>query len=91
MTDPTELVVDAIATYRLTRLVQEDSLLDRPREWVLDRWGHRKAAELVTCPWCAGVWVAAGVVAARVLFPRAWPVCARVLAASAVTGLLSER
>jgi hypothetical protein len=48
-----------------------------------------KLATLVTCRWCAGVWVAFGVVAARKLAPRPWDYVARALAASSVAGLLA--
>jgi hypothetical protein len=36
------------------------------------------------------MWVGAAVAVARWLFPRAWPVAARVLAASAVTGYTEQ-
>ena len=39
-----------------------------------------KLARLITCRWCAGVWIAAGVVGARSLAPRAWTPVARALA-----------
>lgn len=45
--------------------------------------------ELVTCPWCAGFWVAAGVVAAR-SWLGFWPILGTVLAISAVVGLLAR-
>lgn len=124
----TELVLDALATYRLTKLVTDDSLLDGPRDAVvrwsfirswrgpLDdplqrtlRWEGQpvdttpepgewadyaradptapKLATLLTCRWCAGMWVALGVVVARAAAPKAWAPLARALAFSAVAGL----
>ncbi len=50
-----------------------------------------KMAVLATCPWCASVWCAAGVVALRRLVPRAWGPVAEVLALAAVAGLVAER
>lgn len=38
MTDPVVLVIDALAIYRLSRLVTSDTLLDTPRNWLLRRW-----------------------------------------------------
>jgi hypothetical protein len=38
MWEPLTLFVDALAIYRLTRLVVRDSLLDPLRWWVLNRW-----------------------------------------------------
>lgn len=88
-----DLTVDALAVFRIVRFLQQDSLIDRPRNAVLSRLDatHPKLAELGACPWCISPYVAAGVIVARWSFPRAWPVAARVLALSAVTGLLSER
>jgi hypothetical protein len=56
-----------------------DSLQDPPR-----------LATLVTCRWCAGMWIAAGVTAARLAAPRAWDVAARGLALSAGAVLLAR-
>jgi hypothetical protein len=50
-----------------------------------------KAAVLVTCPWCVGMYVAAGVVAARAVAPRLWGPVARVLAVAAIAGELGAR
>jgi hypothetical protein len=36
--DPWLFVVDALAVYRLTRLIVRDSLLDPLRWWILNRW-----------------------------------------------------
>lgn len=116
---------DALAAYRLTRLVTADTILAEPRN-AIARWAYHRAAmakpaeplpelaytelagpqpwadlamddpdapklaTLVTCRWCAGVWVAFGVVAARRLFPRAWQPVARALALSAGAALLAR-
>jgi len=36
--DPLTLLVDCLAVFRLTRLIVEDGILDRPRAWVLTRF-----------------------------------------------------
>lgn len=134
--DPIELAVDALAAYRITRLVtadvitepirhkivrdayqrawrrydatvlgdlaQDDNTLwdtvgedfgpeDRAEGETLEDAVARdhdapKLATLVTCRWCTGVWVAAGIVVARRVAPRAWAPVARgaALAAGAV-------
>lgn len=116
-----ELLVDALAAYRLTRLVTEDTITEGLRReivaaaYVYDGeeergWEgtqqpvseyvaeHRmdagpmavpKLADLVTCRWCAGVWVALGVVAARRVAPRAWAPLARALAFSSAAALVA--
>ncbi len=89
-------VVDALAVYRITRLVVDDVILDAPRErmfgWLDGRSSARpsKVAELLDCSWCVAVWVAFGVVGLRGVLPRAWAPVARGLALSAVAGLISE-
>ena len=47
------------------------------------------AADLVTCRWCASVWLALLAVAARRLAPRLWDPLARALAFSAAAALLA--
>lgn len=92
MTDkPAEVVLDAIAVYRLVRLLQQDTLPPLPavREKLMDRYGAHPLSELIDCPWCLSIWVGAGAVVARRFTPRLWGALARVLASSAVTGLLS--
>ncbi len=85
------LLLDAVATYRLTRLLIEDDLLDRPRAAVFERLaGHPKLTELASCPWCLSVWCAFGVLAARRFAPRAWDPIARALTFSAMAGVMSE-
>lgn len=115
------LVVDAVAAYRLTRLVTDDEILHRQREafiartyrwaspaenavdagiltggtWtetaIVDTADHAapKLATLVTCRWCAGIWIGFGVVAARRLAPRAWAPVAEALSVAAAAALLA--
>lgn len=72
MPDLLIFVVLSLATYRVARFLVLDSLIDGPREalhaWLTKpeslsvwRW---KVAELMGCPYCVTVWVAA----ANVLF-----------------------
>ena len=56
-----------------------DSIDDPPR-----------LATLITCRWCAGMWIAAGVTAARLIAPRAWEPVSRGLALSASAVLLAR-
>lgn len=94
--DTVWLTVDALAVYRLSRLVTRDSLplVKRPREALVRRGqrGHSLTwwAELVTCPWCVSMYLAPIVLGARAYAEVAWSPLALVLAGSAVAGLLSE-
>lgn len=95
-------VVDALAAGRLTRLVTTDTfppvrilrdrILERfdPGAEIRKRGGELPAvAELVTCNWCAGFWISAGVVTARAVAGRWWDPVAKALAASMVVGLVA--
>lgn len=95
-----DLVVDALAVHRLTRMVIEDRV---PLGWLRSSIVRRAYAkrendatggqpyvvELLSCPWCMSVWVAFGVAVVRRFVPRVWRPLAQVLAASSVTGLLA--
>lgn len=83
-----ELVVDALATYRITRLVVEDTITQPLRDLVESgTWLDR----LIECPWCVGVWVGMGVAAARAIAPRQWTPVARGLACAAAAALIVVR
>ena len=49
-----------------------------------------KLATPLTCRWCAGVWVAAGVTVARLAAPRVWDPIARGLTAAAAAALIAN-
>lgn len=104
-TEPTLLVLYALAVYRLTRLVVADTITAPIRDRLMASayprgadvhhpprrvWGW--VVELVGCPWCVSVWLAAGWAGLAYLLPvRVSALLAFVLAASAVAGLLSSR
>lgn len=70
----------------------EEDLARSAREWdgVVDTDDAApKLAVLVRCPWCVGIWVAAGVAIARTR-PRWWAPAARALAAAQVAGLIAD-
>jgi hypothetical protein len=55
-------------TYRVGRFIVLDTMIDTPREklmvWLEEhpRWLWAKLYELIGCPWCVTIWVAAGAV-----------------------------
>ncbi len=101
----TLLVLDALAVYRLTRLVCADTITAPLREWLV---GTRPAVErqlsgsrimiaarprvaaFITCPWCVSPWLSAPVIACQALAPSVWIYPACVLAFSATAGVISE-
>jgi hypothetical protein len=78
-----DLVIDVLATSRLTRLATEDELTQPFRDYVTGRWQGSKLAYFVTCPFCVSVW--AGLVVAGSPLPR-W--VKRTLACSEATILV---
>lgn len=77
--------------------VEEHERATKDAEAVRARYGDDVAAAggpltfLLSCPYCASVWVAAGVALARRLAPLQWDRAARVLAMSAAVCWLAER
>ena len=84
-----ELVIVGLATYRLTRLVTADRIMDWLRAWVEVRSAW--AGYLVTCDWCLSIWLAPALAWAMIVHGgnRAVFIVLVALAASALTGLLS--
>jgi hypothetical protein len=86
-----DLVVDALACWRLTHLIVADVFppVQRARDAVLDRFGpDSPVSYLISCPACSGVWVGLGVVAARFSLPRMWRPVSQVLAVAAAAPLI---
>lgn len=96
LTDVVTLILTALAVARLTRLVNRDVLLERPRAavltWLTDR-DRTMLAYLVVCPWCLSMYLGAGAAAAW----WAWSghnlyVCINAaLAFSYLTGVLASK
>ncbi|MEU0004285.1 hypothetical protein ABZ079_08270 [Streptomyces sp. NPDC006314] len=81
------------ATCRITRFLTKDTLAAGLRSQVADRFGDdSKAAYLVSCGWCASVWVATAMtVYALALADNAWfKVPAIALSLSYLAGVASR-
>lgn len=64
----------------------------QPGDWAKYAEGDHmapKLATLLTCRWCAGVWVAGAVVVARAAFPRQWDLAARMLTVASAAALIA--
>jgi hypothetical protein len=56
-----DLTMMALATYRLTRILVFDKIFKLFRDFIRSRsrlYLFFVIREIITCPWCAGVWVA---------------------------------
>jgi hypothetical protein len=87
------VVMATLAVARLTRLLTEDQLTVKYRQWVVRRWGEDSLLSYFAhCQWCTSFWIALVVMPPAVLFPNKWVIAALApWAASMVTGVLSER
>lgn len=84
----TNLVIDFLASRRLTRLVIEDEITQEFREWIHNNPNiPGKVKYLITCPWCVSIYTAALVTLTRKHSPQ----LNTILASSQVTGLMAER
>lgn len=93
-----QLLVYALAVARVTGLIVADSITEPVRDWITVRLDDRPAtlgeaiSTLITCPWCAGMWVSL-VAAPLVWFFGDSPVMlipALALAFSQVTGMTAN-
>lgn len=87
------MAVDALAVYRLVKLVRDDRITERMRVTAIERYGppeDSKVTYLLHCPWCLSIYLGAAITLSRRRWPRATALAARTLALSATTGLLTQ-
>ena len=87
-----DLIILALATYRLTRVIVEDAVAERLRNLI---WSRFKPSHglgyLITCYWCTGFWVASLLVLLFIIIPVPVIAASLVLALSAVAGIIAAR
>ena len=67
-----DILLLSLATYRLTRILVFDKIFKLVRDFIKSRsrlYVFQVIKEIITCPWCAGVWVALFVVIVYYLVP----------------------
>jgi len=59
--EPWTFALLALAAFRIWKLIADDRILDRPRDWVLGHIDVKRGgtywSDFLTCPWCAGFWI----------------------------------
>jgi hypothetical protein len=90
MLSPFEFIILGLATYRLTRLITRDVIMDGFRNWFWKKWSPEKSklGYLLTCEWCLSIWVASLFYISAMITSVTIAV-AGVFALSAVAGLLT--
>lgn len=92
-----ELALLVLAAFRTWKLIGEDTILDRPRNWTLKQAfrvagpkGKDYVETLLECPWCAGFWVSLAWWGAWEAWPHAALIATVPLAISAVVGVIAH-
>lgn len=87
MNDLVQVVITALAAYRVWRLIGRDTISEGIRARLPEHSRH-----WVECPWCGGSWVtfAVVIVVIWVGWPTLWPVLF-ALSAATLVGLVGER
>lgn len=99
-----DVVLSAAATHKLSRLLAKDPVTSPLRvpftsyrgtsgdaelaEEVRGQEGQKAVGELITCPFCLGVWVATGMTAGLICLPRTTRLAMGTLAALAGADML---
>lgn len=88
-----DLVVDIVATYRLTRLIIDDRLTEELREIIYSKFPPTttKIGYILGCRWCMSIWAGAAIFGLRKLSPQTADYVSGVLASSAIVGVVSDR
>lgn len=97
MPDLAVIVVFALAVARITLIIVDDDILERPRRAIVKKFApgekdEHPIATLVTCPWCMSVWVGCAL-APLVYYHYGHPLVymgGLALAASQVTGMIAS-
>lgn len=92
MDNPIHLLILALATYRLSRLVVEDEITASLRDKIWAKYPpSTKLGYLLTCYWCTSVWISTALIFSYILIPTVTITVALIFALSAVTGIISTR
>lgn len=93
------LFVVSLGVFRLWRILSTDTVLDRPRDWLLGtqtlaggvtHYKRKRTADFLGCAWCFGFWLSLGAFAAWHWWSAEDTVLiATPLAISAVVGLVT--
>jgi hypothetical protein len=79
-----------LAIYRLTRLVIEDTVLEKVRDKIWSRFPESHGiGYLITCYWCTGFWVSSLVVISYIIVPVPALAISSILAFSSAAGLIA--
>ncbi len=92
-----EVALLALASWRTYRLLSDDTILDRPRNWATRRIAKRRSTaaaicfnEFILCPFCLGFWTALAWWGAWEAWPHGALVAAGAVAVTALVPLIER-
>lgn len=89
---PIQLILLALATYRLARLFTIDTIFESLREFVWKRKGpETKTGYLFTCVWCMSIWFGSLLTIWYTIDSATVVIFSIPLALSAVAGIITAR
>jgi hypothetical protein len=91
--NPIALILLALATYRISRLLIADVIFDNLRNKIWEKFqpNNTKIGYLFTCYWCMSIWVASLITICYTIVPVATTIACIPFALSAVAGLIANR
>lgn len=88
----TTLITDVVAVRRLTRLIQEDRITAEMRDLYWAKFPiNTKMGFLLSCSWCVSIWAGLAIFGLRKLSPETANILSGLLAASEITGQLTQK
>lgn len=92
MTRLLDLVILALAVFRLTRVITVDEIFSKVRTKIWERSPAWKGGigYMITCDWCTSIWTSSLVMSMYKITPEPTVFVCSVLSLSAVTGLLNR-
>lgn len=86
------LIIDAVAVFRLTKLMTDDYITEDIRNYIFDHTSKdSKLRYFITCGWCTSMWAAIGLVALRRIHEPTANIISTSLALSAITGVSYDK
>jgi|APGre2960657373_1045057.scaffolds.fasta_scaffold16748_4 hypothetical protein len=84
-------IILALAVYRASRLIIEDTVLDSFRNWVWSRFTPDRGGigYLLTCYWCVSFWISSLVIVSYIIVPIPTIAVCAVFALSAGAGIIT--
>lgn len=87
-----EIILLALASYRIARILIDDVIFDTPREAIWRRYPPEssKFGYLFTCYWCLGLWTSGILVVLYILLPIPVIIVSVILSLSTIIGFIHK-